>query len=284
MSNVQDNAAHTCSYSCDRPQCIKAQRDELAAAAAQEAVGVDAYDYALDQLWKLAGGNDHPVYKRFLVFRETVAAAPAKCPACASATESYCCNCGWASVSTATAQAVAYMVDGRTEQGLTFDKAAAETMALANSGTVRPLGFVDGTHAAPGIDLARVQAALKYAEAAARHNTHTELAADFADLIRRIDASPKGGSEARDAARYRWLREFAVNGSIGIPFHGWLNCDEPASEWDSAIDAAMQAGDAEVQPCETCGPDGIMATDGTGPFDCYACGKKANIHGAGVSE
>lgn len=39
MSNVQDNAAHTCSYSCDRPQCIKAQRDELAAAAAQEAVG-----------------------------------------------------------------------------------------------------------------------------------------------------------------------------------------------------------------------------------------------------
>lgn len=38
MSNVPDNAAHTCSYSCDRPQCIKAQRDELAAAAAQEAV------------------------------------------------------------------------------------------------------------------------------------------------------------------------------------------------------------------------------------------------------
>jgi hypothetical protein len=60
--------------------------------------------------------------------------------------------------------------------------------------------------------------------------------------------SPKGGSEARDAARYRWLREFAVNGSIGIPFHGWLNCDEPASEWDSAIDVAMQAGDAEVRP------------------------------------
>ena len=38
MSNVQDNAENTCSYSCDRPQCIKAQRDELAAAAAQEAV------------------------------------------------------------------------------------------------------------------------------------------------------------------------------------------------------------------------------------------------------
>lgn len=38
MRNAQDNAAHTCSYSCDRPECIKAQRDELAAAAAQEAV------------------------------------------------------------------------------------------------------------------------------------------------------------------------------------------------------------------------------------------------------
>lgn len=32
------NNIHTCSYSCDRPECIKAQRDELAAAAAQEAV------------------------------------------------------------------------------------------------------------------------------------------------------------------------------------------------------------------------------------------------------
>lgn len=47
-------------------------------AAAQEAVGVDAYDDALDQLWKLAGGNDHPVYKRFLEFRDSLAApAPA---------------------------------------------------------------------------------------------------------------------------------------------------------------------------------------------------------------
>lgn len=102
--------------------------------------------------------------------------------------------------------------------------------------------------AASGIDLYPIRYALQYAAAAARENTHTELAKDFDELIRKIDASPKGDSEARDAARYRWLREFAVNGSIGIPFHGWLNCDEPASEWDSAIDAAMQAGDAEVQP------------------------------------
>lgn len=51
------------------------------------------------------------------------------------------------------APAVAYMIDGRTEQGLTFDKAAAETMAFANGGTVRALGFVGGTPAAPGIDM-----------------------------------------------------------------------------------------------------------------------------------
>lgn len=229
----------------------------------------------------------------------------------------------------AAAPAVAYMVDGRTEQGLTFDKAAAETMAFANGGTVRALGFVEGIPAAPGIDLATawaegyrsgvtderisesnigiagfgakieparanpylIDASLNgalneqfgsaegfkahFAEfiklgrrhVAALYNsprdeismTDTGCWIQYAMQLLQLD-SPKGGSDARDAARYRWLREFAVNGSIGIPFHGWLNCDEPASEWDSAIDAAMQAGDAEVQPnkppknwCPTCG-------------------------------
>ncbi|KRG39125.1 hypothetical protein ARC78_15010 [Stenotrophomonas pictorum JCM 9942] len=45
-------------------------------AAAQEA-GLDAYDQALDQLWKLAGGNDSPVYKLFLGFRDSFAASVA---------------------------------------------------------------------------------------------------------------------------------------------------------------------------------------------------------------
>ncbi len=27
--------------------------------------------------------------------------------------------------------------------------------------------------------------------------------------------------------------------------------------------------------CQTCEDDGIHATDGSGPYDCYACGKKA---------
>lgn len=47
----------------------------------------------------------------------------------------------------AGAQAVAYMVDGRVEKGLTFDKAAAETMAFANAGSVRPLALADGFEA-----------------------------------------------------------------------------------------------------------------------------------------
>lgn len=43
----------------------------------------------------------------------------------------------------AQGQTVAYLVDGRVEKGLTFDKAAAETMALANCGSVRALGVID---------------------------------------------------------------------------------------------------------------------------------------------
>lgn len=39
----------------------------------------------------------------------------------------------------AARQPIAYLVDGRIEQGLTFDRAAAETMAYANCGDVVPL-------------------------------------------------------------------------------------------------------------------------------------------------
>lgn len=50
----------------------------------------------------------------------------------------------------------------------------------------------------------------------------------------------------------------------------------------SNFDAARISGDlcvsapaAQGEGCQTCEPDGIYATDGTGPWDCYACGKKA---------
>lgn len=200
------NDIHTCSYSCERPECIKAQRDELVVrleaqrdqasgnaeylayleaavddagfvikhdggtlgdsnfrlepktqpAAAQEAAGVDAYDDALDQLWKLAGGNDHPVYKRFLDFRDSFAAPVTAAPAGAIAAMALCAN--------AEPQG--------TPEG--WEK------------------YWDATHAEPGIDLYPIRCALQYAAAAARENTHTEMAEGFDALIRKIDASPKG--------------------------------------------------------------------------------------------
>lgn len=45
------------------------------------------------------------------------------------------------------------------------------------------------------------------------------------------------------------------------------------------VDAQPQA----EQQCNTCEPAGVFATDGTGPYDCYACGKKAEQHGAGYT-
>ncbi len=68
--------------------------------------------------------------------------------------------------------------------------------------------------------------------------------------------SPKGGSEARDAARYRWLRDLSGNAPIHTPAAVLINDDMDdfnfidGPQLDDAIDAAMaaQAGDAEVQP------------------------------------
>ena len=51
-----------------------------------------------------------------------------------------------------------------------------------------------------------------------------------------------GGGNALDARRYRWLRANAYEGrmeSRGPNPDFALNCDEPESEWDAAIDAAM---------------------------------------------
>jgi hypothetical protein len=48
-----------------------------------------------------------------------------------------------------------------------------------------------------------------------------------------------GAGDAEDAARYRWLRSHAVYGRMETDRSGFaLNCDEPESEWDAAIDAA----------------------------------------------
>ena len=63
------NDIHTCSYSCERPECIKAQRDELAAA-----------------------------------FTKMV-----RCPSCDSVTVSYCRSCGWHLVDAREAHEAAYL-------------------------------------------------------------------------------------------------------------------------------------------------------------------------------
>ncbi|GEM_PF-2425258 len=221
------------------------------------------------------GAKVDPARANPYLFAAPVTAAPPKCPACASLAESYCCNCGWASASTATAPAVAYMVDGRNEQGLTFDKAAADTMALANAGTVRPLGFIDSTPAAPGIDLTPFRLLVEGCEAEFTGAETEELEPDDSKvsypedrchitfgMIRNarkaLYASPKG-DEARDAARYRFLRDVAHPDSddgIAVTIQkqdswgNWRDMHLYGAELDAGIDAAMQAqaSDAEVRP------------------------------------
>jgi len=63
-----------------------------------------------------------------------------------------------------------------------------------------------------------------------------------------IEITDKGRAEydalVRDAMRYRWLRENCCEGRMETrgPWQDFsLNCDEPESEWDAAIDAAMGA-------------------------------------------
>ncbi|TDB28432.1 hypothetical protein ATCM_12650 [Stenotrophomonas sp. ATCM1_4] len=106
----------------------------------------------------------------------------------------------------ATSPVVAYMVDGRLEQGLTFDKSAAENMAMFNAGTVRPLAFADSTPAAPGIDLGQIwERAHADMLARRRRNKHDcfvlRCLKDCVDALvaEQADASPKGGSDVRES-------------------------------------------------------------------------------------
>lgn len=67
------------------------------------------------------------------------------------------------------------------------------------------------------------------------------LQSDLAAAIARAEAAE------RDAARWRFVRKNASNGTIfcaSLPA-GALNCDEPESEWDASVDAAIAAQQAE---------------------------------------
>ncbi|WP_243350821.1 hypothetical protein [Stenotrophomonas acidaminiphila] len=108
------------------------------------------------------------------------------------------------------------------------------------------------TPAAPGIDLYPIRCALQYAAAAARENTHTEMAEGFDALIRKIDASlkgtlneqfgsaegldnPKGGSEARDAALNTLAQMFHNSEEMEGPDGMVVSID--LSLWHEALEA-----------------------------------------------
>jgi len=259
-------------------------RADIAAqpAAAQEAVGVDAYDDALDQLWKLAGGNDHPVYKRFLEFRETFAA-----PVTAAPVEP---------LKVFSEGPWVFRETGQEFSGADLDEAAFVEYRRAS------------TPAAPGIDPkhdaenwgdALNEAGWTFLDACPEkssllfNNCKPALRAAILKYLERIDASPKGdevslddlpgmwekadlvggatdaedspkgGSEARDAARWRYVRRklcLTGNGdgtcgmqAINLPgsIPGWPDTSDDVVDFcEAAIDAAMQAqaSDAEVRP------------------------------------
>ncbi len=110
---------------------------------------------------------------------------------------------------------------------------------------------VASTPAAPGIDLRQYRDTLTTLRDYASSSRWQGIVADIDALLALIDASPKGSNtDARDAARYRWLR--TDTGISAVP-RAWKS-DEGAfpvhplhlEVLDEAIDAAMQATSAEV--------------------------------------
>jgi hypothetical protein len=55
---------------------------------------------------------------------------------------------------------------------------------------------------------------------------------------RRRAPSIDSAADAKDAARYRWLKENVYGGSMGLP-NGWIDTGD-RTEWDRIIDAALQ--------------------------------------------
>lgn len=272
MSNVQDNAAHTCSYSCDRPECIKAQRDELAAAAAQEAVayldiGAGGYldigsDLPEEQLLALPNGR-HALgiigtYGIDGYVSAPVTAAPVDLDALA--VNRY---------RPVPDGLLAYKVVAGDGTRSLFSGTMNECNVVARKLTE---AFLDGAHvastpAAPRIDRGDLLSIIDW------WNAYTGPVDEaLGEVIQRIRAlidaspkgatlneqfgsaegldSPKGGSEAKDAARYRHLqkvtpfrfkklRDTAVTDAVDVLyFH--------ADRFDAALDAHMQATSAEV--------------------------------------
>jgi|GEM_PF-3008400 len=207
------------------------------------------------------------------------------------------------------APAVAYMIDGRTEQGLTFDKAAAETMAFANGGTVRALGFVGGTPAAPGIDLATAWAEGYRSGVTDERISESNIGiAGFGAKIEParanpylIDASPKGAtfpndgnSEAQFIADGERLNCPACGGSGHVedsPKGGSDALDATRLDW---LDANGFTAYRQIDPIDGLSPHCVVVHETQlprrgnvhdtirGAIDA-AMQAQANSHGAGVS-
>lgn len=60
-----------------------------------------------------------------------------------------------------------------------------------------------------------------------------------------------------------------------------VKAEEKRLERRMLFDLATMLLDSTAK-CATCEPEGVFATDGTGPYDCYACGKRAAIAPAGM--
>src|SRR5690554_4785153 len=75
---------HTCSYSCERPECIRAQRDELAARLTAETSNARGETYTFDMIedaWGDAVPLTKPYFNRFRARLETLRQSAAPQPA-----------------------------------------------------------------------------------------------------------------------------------------------------------------------------------------------------------
>lgn len=63
--------------------------------------------------------------------------------------------------------------------------------------------------------------------------------------------------------------------SEAIPEDVWMDMSWHYSPIGGQEIEYVRSDLTQPAPCPSCEPDGMYATDGTGPWDCYRCGKKA---------
>lgn len=97
-------------------------------------------------------------------------------------------------------------------------------------------------------------------------------------------------ADQRIAARQQVLADMRVRVAAGATdeeLAAWLSTGDPyvlfGNEGDrmgwstrETVERALAAPVASPE-CPSCGPAGVYAADGAGPFDCYDCGKKAGL-------